>query len=925
MDQLLPSAGGYSISRHQAHAPTPANQHQHQQSAQIQIFPSPQLPSPTQLRQPFPPRHDAHQQPQAGWYHRTSNSRDELHPAHVQQHNHHQQQQQQTVTVKRESIGNITMQKDNASSSSLGGRTSLDDAMPSTSDFVKKLYKMLEDQSFQHVVSWGPQGDCFVVKDMNEFTKSILPRLFKHSNFASFVRQLNKYDFHKVKNTDDLMQFGEQSWTFRHPDFHADRREALENIKRKVPAQRKQQQAAAAAAAAAVAVPHISSSHHRSRHHSRRHRSRSPTYSQYSRSTSPDSEQIHELQAQIVSLQGQLRAREARERELEDRLRVLERGHGEISQGLVGVQRGLAMQDRMVQGLVGGWVGVGGQGTDQKSQPSALDPVSGGLGLNTSARPHSGSISATSPSTPSALQPQTPAGPSSAPPIPSVPSLPSIPSIPSIPLVSSIGASLPQNQQYAPFLPAPTTAGSGVGIERPEDVARASLVRVGEYQRQKQQEQERRGRSGSSASASASMEHGGEQEEYVMPTPQRDWVGAGAEHEALHVYTVGHLMPRTGEGWYEQQQQGHGQGQSRSRSHSQSQSQSQSQGQGRYGFGEAGGSPQQAQASTSTAVGTTSDAQNMLRVRRSTFVPGWAVPPRVLLVDDDAVSRKLGSKFLQVFGCTIDVAVDGISAVNKMNLEKYDLVLMDIVMPKMDGVSATSMIRQFDAMTPIISMTSNSKPNEIMTYYSSGMNDILPKPFTKEGLLDMLEKHLMHLKVIQQQMRSTSVPRSIGVPPLSDSGFEAAFTPGVIAAAAAASTSTSSTSPSSSNTNPTASSSSTTTLTTTSSSNTLTGAMDLPFTMSPPPFGFDAEADGRINPLAGMGLTDEQYNMILQNIVAGEGLLAGVDGSGSAGSGMGASVGRREKRGREEEGEPFMGMGTGDERDGKRSRFEVVE
>lgn len=57
---------------------------------------------------------------------------------------------------------------------------------------------MLEDTSFAHVVSWGPRGDCFVVKDMNEFTKSILPRMFKHSNFASFVRQLNKYDFHKV-------------------------------------------------------------------------------------------------------------------------------------------------------------------------------------------------------------------------------------------------------------------------------------------------------------------------------------------------------------------------------------------------------------------------------------------------------------------------------------------------------------------------------------------------------------------------------------------------------------------------------------------------------------------------------------------------------------------------------------------------------
>lgn len=60
-------------------------------------------------------------------------------------------------------------------------------------------------------------------------------------------------------------------------------------------------------------------------------------------------------------------------------------------------------------------------------------------------------------------------------------------------------------------------------------------------------------------------------------------------------------------------------------------------------------------------------------------------------------------------------------------------------MPKLDGVSATSLIRQFDVATPIISMTSNSKPNDVVTYYSSGMNDILPKPFTREGLFTMLE------------------------------------------------------------------------------------------------------------------------------------------------------------------------------------------
>ena len=59
---------------------------------------------------------------------------------------------------------------------------------------------MLEDNKDEHLVSWSPVGDSFTVKDMNEFTKVILPRMFKHSNFASFVRQLNKYDFHKIKN-----------------------------------------------------------------------------------------------------------------------------------------------------------------------------------------------------------------------------------------------------------------------------------------------------------------------------------------------------------------------------------------------------------------------------------------------------------------------------------------------------------------------------------------------------------------------------------------------------------------------------------------------------------------------------------------------------------------------------------------------------
>lgn len=62
---------------------------------------------------------------------------------------------------------------------------------------------MLEDDSYSEIVTWGYTGESFVVKEPNEFAKNILPKHFKHSNFASFVRQLNKYDFHKVRNADD--------------------------------------------------------------------------------------------------------------------------------------------------------------------------------------------------------------------------------------------------------------------------------------------------------------------------------------------------------------------------------------------------------------------------------------------------------------------------------------------------------------------------------------------------------------------------------------------------------------------------------------------------------------------------------------------------------------------------------------------------
>jgi len=237
---------------------------------------------------------------------------------------------------KRERSSSLGMsQRDSKEGIASSSNAHHDDPMPSTSDFVKKLYKMLEDPNFQSVVSWGPQGDCFVVKDMNEFTKSILPRMFKHSNFASFVRQLNKYDFHKVKNTDDN-QFGEHSWTFRHPDFHADRRDALENIKRKVPAQRKSLASQSSAGANASLL------------------GGSPTSLSFNGGIPPGG---YIAGASVNDLHNEMRRLKDDNEDLKGRLRNLERNYENVLVEMVGFQRGMAQQDGLMQSLIAYFLG----------------------------------------------------------------------------------------------------------------------------------------------------------------------------------------------------------------------------------------------------------------------------------------------------------------------------------------------------------------------------------------------------------------------------------------------------------------------------------------------------------------------------------------------------------------------------------------
>lgn len=76
------------------------------------------------------------------------------------------------------------------------------------------------------MIHWGPAGDTFIIENISAFVK-ILPRYFKTKNYASFVRQLNMYDFHKLKNSDGLNEF-------KHPKFKNGNYSELVNIKRKI-------------------------------------------------------------------------------------------------------------------------------------------------------------------------------------------------------------------------------------------------------------------------------------------------------------------------------------------------------------------------------------------------------------------------------------------------------------------------------------------------------------------------------------------------------------------------------------------------------------------------------------------------------------------------------------------------------------------
>jgi CheY-like chemotaxis protein len=105
-------------------------------------------------------------------------------------------------------------------------------------------------------------------------------------------------------------------------------------------------------------------------------------------------------------------------------------------------------------------------------------------------------------------------------------------------------------------------------------------------------------------------------------------------------------------------------------------------------------------------------------------------------VEDNDINRLYARSILKNWQCFIDVAENGLVAIEKIKNNHFDVVLMDVQMPVMDGYEATKAIRLMDqaAAVPIIALTANATVKDVEKCFAAGMNDYLPKPFTPEDL-----------------------------------------------------------------------------------------------------------------------------------------------------------------------------------------------
>jgi len=120
---------------------------------------------------------------------------------------------------------------------------------------------------------------------------------------------------------------------------------------------------------------------------------------------------------------------------------------------------------------------------------------------------------------------------------------------------------------------------------------------------------------------------------------------------------------------------------------------------------------------------------------------------RVLVAEDNIINQKLIKQILMKYGINVDLANNGLEAFDKVKSQKYDLILMDIQMPVMDGIEATQEILNYESEenlehTPIVALTANALKGDKERFIQQGLDDYLSKPIESSELLFVLKKFL---------------------------------------------------------------------------------------------------------------------------------------------------------------------------------------
>ena len=134
------------------------------------------------------------------------------------------------------------------------------------------------------------------------------------------------------------------------------------------------------------------------------------------------------------------------------------------------------------------------------------------------------------------------------------------------------------------------------------------------------------------------------------------------------------------------------------------------------------------------------DIQVFERLKKVNTEKQW----KILLAEDNIINQKLAITLIKKTGLSVDVANDGLSALQELEKGYFDLVLMDVQMPNMDGYTATNKIRNELKLLdlPIVAMTANAMKGDREKCLAAGMDDYISKPITPEDLYRVLDKWL---------------------------------------------------------------------------------------------------------------------------------------------------------------------------------------